>query len=352
MKKNPEARCSWRPQYPESKDQEVRLRDTSLEIFDSGNLPGIFVKDGQIEDPACFWIDQDHIYLRINWSTWSPVSLSDSAQAKAFCDAVSCRIASAANNMAVNQVVAPVYHIAALPKNVRVRTEDEYRKCIQTITQIIHVLSDDLQVFEQLNFGDETASAGIASDCQLVILDVLPEDRSFVFTPADGEEKYRVMNEWPTDRVSLDFIEKLRRLKKTIAKQEPESRIDIGLLADETTIEALRVQTNEEDISDLKLFTYDTLKKELAELFSETIEIKEKSLADQVREIIASNFNVDPSEVLDDTAFLDDLHAEMLDIIALSENIKDVFGCIIPIDDFDRFQTVKDIIDFVEKHQS
>ena len=71
MKKNPEAGSSWRPQYPESKDQEVRLRDTSLEIFDSDNLPGIFVKNEQIENPACFWIDQNHIYLRLNWATWT-----------------------------------------------------------------------------------------------------------------------------------------------------------------------------------------------------------------------------------------------------------------------------------------
>ncbi|MBE6372454.1 MAG: acyl carrier protein [Lentisphaerae bacterium] len=358
MKKNPEAGSSWRPQYPESKDQEVRLRDTSLEIFDSDNLPGIFVKNEQIENPACFWIDQNHIYLRINWSTWSPVSLSDPDQAKAFCNADSCRIAFTMNNMAVNQVVAPVYHIAALPKNVGVGAEvsaddgNEYRKCIRTITQILQVLSDDLKVYEQVNLGNETASAAIASDCQLVILDILPEDRCFVFTPADGEEKYRVMNEWPTDRVSLDFIEKLRRLKKAIAVQEPGSRIDMGLLANDMTIEVLRAQADEEEISDLKLFTYDKLKKELAELFSETIEIKEKSLADQVRKIIALTFKKDPSEIRDDTVFLDDLRAKAGDFFALSATIKDVFGCDIPFDEFDRFRTVKDLIDYVEKHQS
>ena len=357
MQKNPEARSSWRPQYPESKDQEVRLRATSLEFFDSDNLPGIFVKDEQIENPACFWIDQDHVYLRINWSTWSPVSLSDPVQAKTFCNADSCRIAFTTNNMAVNQLVAPVYHIAALPKNVRGRAEvsakddNEYRKCIRTINQILHVLSDDLKVYEQVNFGNETASAAIASDCQLVLLDILPEDRCFVFTPADGEEKYRVMNEWPTDRVSLDFIEKLRRLKNTIAAHELGSRIDMGLLANDMTIEVLRAQTKEEDISDLKLFTYDKLKKDLAELFSETIEIKEKSIADQVREIIALTFEKESSDVRDDTVFIDDLRAKALDFITLSTAIKYLFGCVISFDEFDRFRTVKDLIDYIEKHQ-
>ena len=357
MKKNPEIGSSWRPQYPESKDQDVRLIDSELEIFISDKQPGIFVKDAQLENPACFWIDEDHVYLRINWATWSQVSLSDSAQAEAFRNAVYCRIALPMSNMAVNQIIAPIYHIAELPGNVRVCMEDsadddEYRTCLRTISRTTHAISDDLNVYEQVKLGDESASVAIASGSQIVVLDVLPEDRCFCFTPAEDEEKYRVMNEWPTDKVSLDFIEKLRRLKKNIAEQDQKSRIDIGLLANGMTIEALRSLVDEADVSDLKLFTYDNLKKELTELFSETVEIKEENIADQVRSIVASTFEEDPSEIREDTMFLDDLRAKALDIIALCENIKDMFGCIIPFDEFNRFQTVKDLVDYLEEHQS
>ena len=287
MKTAPVKQKRWRPRYPESREGEVQLKNRDYSTFMSDEGPVILVSDETIESPACFWIDYEHVYLRTNWSMWSTVSLSDMDQVKAICGARFCRV----HLYNVRDYTAPVYHIEALPEELFLSGSDdhddpeaqddsglfeeeyknsseEYAEAFQTVVQIVESISDDLLVFKLPKIGNDRSSIVITdTGNRVVILDIAPENRVFFFSSAEGEEKHRVLDNWPTDDISLDFIDKLRGMKEFLRQKEPDSIADIGFLGNTETIEMLRMFLNIEEISDLKLFTYADLGKQIDALF-------------------------------------------------------------------------------------
>lgn len=296
---------SWRPQYPETECTKIELEDMRFSTYAADRKIGLIVQDKILEDPAVFWIDHQHVYLRVNWSIWGTVSLEDPNQVVLLCRAPYCRINHYANNV-VTVRTAPVFHISELPKELfgdgndgkstgddnnllaisdelltsfhdngkgAKNTEEEsndseriYNECFQLVNDAAKSISKDLDVFRCVTLDDCAASFVIANEKQALVLDILPKDRDFVFTPADGKEMHRVMNAWPTDQVSLDFIEKLEHVKACIAKKEPESMLDIGILTNTATSHVLEKMLSRK--SELLLLTYDTLVSDLKVIFN------------------------------------------------------------------------------------
>ena len=69
---------------------------------------------------------------------------------------------------------------------------------------------------------------------------------------------------------------------------------------------------------------------------------------EKVREIIVEQLNVDESDVTMDTHLMKDLEADSLDAVEIIMAIEDEYGIEIPDEDAEKFQSVSDLLNFVE----
>jgi acyl carrier protein len=74
------------------------------------------------------------------------------------------------------------------------------------------------------------------------------------------------------------------------------------------------------------------------------------SVADRVKQIIVEQLGVDESEVTPTAHFVDDLGADSLDTVELVMAFEEAFNIEIPDEDAEKITTVKDAIDYIEKH--
>ena len=71
---------------------------------------------------------------------------------------------------------------------------------------------------------------------------------------------------------------------------------------------------------------------------------------EKIRTIIAEQFGVDESEISLDTAIIEDLEADSLDIVELSMSIEDEFGLDeMQEDDLKDIRTVGDLVELVTR---
>ena len=70
-------------------------------------------------------------------------------------------------------------------------------------------------------------------------------------------------------------------------------------------------------------------------------------IIDKVKEVIAKQLRIDVSEISDDSAVVEDLGADSLDIVEMLMTLEDEMNLTIP-DDATGLKTVKDIAIFIE----
>jgi acyl carrier protein len=69
---------------------------------------------------------------------------------------------------------------------------------------------------------------------------------------------------------------------------------------------------------------------------------------DKLKEIIAEQLQVEQSEIKEGTSLLKDLEADSLDAVEIIMSIEDEFGIEIPDEDAESFNTIGDIVKYVE----
>jgi acyl carrier protein len=74
------------------------------------------------------------------------------------------------------------------------------------------------------------------------------------------------------------------------------------------------------------------------------------SVEERVKQIIVEQLGVDEGEVTPSASFVDDLGADSLDTVELVMAFEESFGVEIPDVDAEKIATVKDAIEYIEKH--
>ncbi len=74
------------------------------------------------------------------------------------------------------------------------------------------------------------------------------------------------------------------------------------------------------------------------------------STEERVKQIIVEQLGVDENEVTANASFVDDLGADSLDQVELVMAFEEAFGVEIPDEDAEKIRTVKDAVDYIEKH--
>ena len=71
---------------------------------------------------------------------------------------------------------------------------------------------------------------------------------------------------------------------------------------------------------------------------------------DRLKKIIAEQLSVSEDEVTPEANFIDDLNADSLDLVELIMSLEEEFNVKISDEDAEKIRTVKDAVDYIEKH--
>jgi acyl carrier protein len=74
------------------------------------------------------------------------------------------------------------------------------------------------------------------------------------------------------------------------------------------------------------------------------------SVDERVKQIIVEQLGVDEGEVTPTASFVDDLGADSLDTVELVMAFEEAFGIEIPDEDAEKIATVKDAVEYIQKH--
>jgi acyl carrier protein len=72
-----------------------------------------------------------------------------------------------------------------------------------------------------------------------------------------------------------------------------------------------------------------------------------EELFDKVKEVIAEQLNVDAADITPESAFVDDLGADSLDIVELVMALEEEFGISIPDEEAENIRTVGDAVNYI-----
>ena len=72
---------------------------------------------------------------------------------------------------------------------------------------------------------------------------------------------------------------------------------------------------------------------------------------DEIKDIIIDQLQVEESEVTMDTNLMKDLSADSLDAVEIIMSIEEEYGIEIPDEDAETFQTVGDLVKYVEENK-
>ena len=73
-------------------------------------------------------------------------------------------------------------------------------------------------------------------------------------------------------------------------------------------------------------------------------------IGERVKKIVVEHLGVEPDKVTEQASFIDDLGADSLDTVELVMAFEESFGIEIPDEDAEKIATVKDAVDYIEKH--
>lgn len=75
-----------------------------------------------------------------------------------------------------------------------------------------------------------------------------------------------------------------------------------------------------------------------------------QEILDRMTEILVDQLGIDEDEVTMDANFIEDLNADSLDIVELVMNLEQEFDLMIPDEEAENIQTVRDAVEFIQEN--
>ena len=72
---------------------------------------------------------------------------------------------------------------------------------------------------------------------------------------------------------------------------------------------------------------------------------------EQIRDVLAKQFEIDPESITMETNLIDDIGADSLDVVELIMSLEDNYGIAISDEDAAELYTVRRIVEYLEKLQ-
>lgn len=72
---------------------------------------------------------------------------------------------------------------------------------------------------------------------------------------------------------------------------------------------------------------------------------------EEIKTIVAENLGVEEDSITMESSFKDDLKADSLDLFEMVMALEENYGIEIPTDDLGQFETVADVIDYIQSHK-
>ena len=73
-------------------------------------------------------------------------------------------------------------------------------------------------------------------------------------------------------------------------------------------------------------------------------------IQEKIKQIIVDELGVDEAEVTENARFIEDLGADSLDLVELVMRFEEEFDIEIPDEDAEKIRTVKDAVEYIDKH--
>ncbi|MBO4647093.1 MAG: hypothetical protein J5806_02940 [Lentisphaeria bacterium] len=116
---------NWKPEFPETNDRMVGMCNDEVQTFSVSREVGIIVtEDVEKQSPACFWIDEQNVYLRMNWGTWYKVSNDSPETISAICRRHTAKLTQVKGNCSTDCFI-PVFHLDRLPMELFVGMKNQ-----------------------------------------------------------------------------------------------------------------------------------------------------------------------------------------------------------------------------------
>ena len=281
----------WMPRFPKRDIRTVHLhKDDDFSTLMADHRVGIQIGPAAVENPAVFWIDEEHVYCRANWANWYSVRLSDPEHFRLLRRSRLCTLHQVRlETQDSREFQAPVHRVAYLPPKLFAPAAlepdgGEEGLCGEELrTATIKRLADEIEnadrigpiVFKFMELpGVPTMDLVASSDSKNVLFavhppetdpgfetgpDYDPEEDDFLFEPISFHETIRRLVQQRTamreyfDEADVviavyDYPFMLERIRRSWQKELDEEGI---ALVDEKGFEAfLREQFPEEDEED------------------------------------------------------------------------------------------------------
>lgn len=259
----------WEPKYPEIKDAKIKLLDDELMPYVIDNDPGITVKIYPVIAPACFFIDSERVFLRINWNLWGRVN-SLYPEINVLVNSDKCTVTHEIGQT-ITHFTAPVYHIDELPQELLTNAEDEAentrketeieeerkrnefiekeKKRIEFIKEVKSIVKEvpiDVSVFDSLRLGGNIIPLAISTGDYALILEIMLSD------DIGSEDK---------------ILKKLQKAREDIEKDDiGDAKVLIGILCDEMAMAYLNF-FKEEKMAGVNLIPINHLEENIISIF-------------------------------------------------------------------------------------